>query len=150
MALPALLPRDDIDVGGDECLRGDLVGVSRRGVFIGVLVPKDITSSFIVLFHRFRFPRRIPAIVGFDRRQSQALRTRPFERLAFHFSAPLRQDDEDLQRRQTRSPAHALGNGDRQIRHFLIFSSTVRSSSCVDCRRMTSGSLSSSNTKSLQ
>lgn len=27
----------------------------------------------------------------------------------------------DLHRRQMRSPAHALGNGSRQIRHFLVF-----------------------------
>lgn len=64
--------------------------------------------------------------------------------LACHFSAPLRHAEEVLQRRQTRLPAHALGNGDRQIRHLRIFSSTIRSGSCASCRRTTSVSSSSS------
>jgi len=81
---------------------------------------------------------------------STVLRTCPLKRLANHFSAPLRQDDEDLQRRQTRSPAQALGNGDRQTRHLRIFSSTVRSRSCAACRRMSSVSLSSSKAKYLR
>jgi hypothetical protein len=44
-----------------------------------------------------------------------------------HFKAPLRHAAVSLHRRQMRSPAHALGNGDRQIRHFLIFCSVDRS-----------------------
>ena len=107
------------------------------------------------LFHRslscFRFSPEEPlAIVRFNRRQLQALRTCPLKRLAFHFSAPLRHAEEILQRRQTRSPAHALGNGDRQIRHLRIFSSTLRSSSCAACRSTASVSLSSSKAKSLR
>jgi hypothetical protein len=35
----------------------------------------------------------------------------------------LRHVEVALQRRHTRSPDHALGNGARQIRHFLTFSS---------------------------
>jgi hypothetical protein len=51
-----------------------------------------------------------------------------------HQSAPLRQAEVFLHRRQIRSPAQALGNGDRQIRHFLIFCSVVRFGSDFSCR----------------
>lgn len=90
----------------------------------------------------------IVLIVRFDRHQPPPQRTCSLRRPTCHFNAPLRQDDDDLQRRQTRSPGHALGNEDRQIRHFLIFPSTVRSSSwlcsssCAACRRVASVSLS--------
>jgi hypothetical protein len=38
---------------------------------------------------------------------------------------PERHADVDLHLRQTRSPAHALGNGFRHSRHFLILGSDV-------------------------
>jgi hypothetical protein len=46
-------------------------------------------------------------------------------------------------RRQMRSPAQALGNGDRQIRHFLIFCSVDRSGFDFSCRPPTAGPRSS-------
>ena len=46
-----------------------------------------------------------------------------------YFSAPPRHAAVDLHLRQMRSPAHALGNGERQIRHCLIFASAARSGS---------------------
>jgi hypothetical protein len=46
-----------------------------------------------------------------------------------YLTEPLRQAAVSLHRRQMRSPTQALGNGDRQIRHFLIFCSVVRFSS---------------------
>jgi len=62
------LPRDAIDVGGDERPREDLLEVSRRGVLTGVLVPKDMAKSFIVFFHVFDFlPEEPLAIVRFGR-----------------------------------------------------------------------------------
>jgi len=46
------------------------------------------------------------------------------------YSMPLlRQVDVDLHLRHTRSPAHALGKGSRQSRHFLIFCSEARRAS---------------------
>jgi len=41
----------------------------------------------------------------------------------------LRHVEVDLHLRHTRSPAHALGNGSRQIRHFLTFCSALRRAS---------------------
>ena len=41
----------------------------------------------------------------------------------------LRQVDVDLHLRHTRSPAHALGKGSRQSRHFLTFCSALRRAS---------------------
>jgi len=41
----------------------------------------------------------------------------------------LRHVEVDLQRLHTRSPAHALGNVSRQIRHFLTFCSMLRRAS---------------------
>lgn len=41
----------------------------------------------------------------------------------------LRHVEVDLHFRHTRSPAHALGNGSRQIRHFLILCSALRRAS---------------------
>jgi hypothetical protein len=58
-----------------------------------------------------------------------------------HLKAPLRHAAVSLHRRQMRSPAQALGNGDRQIRHFLIFCSVVRFSSDVSCRPPTAAPL---------
>lgn len=46
------------------------------------------------------------------------------------YSMPLlRHVDVDLHLRHTRSPAHALGKGSRQSRHFLIFCSEARRAS---------------------
>ena len=55
----------------------------------------------------------------------------PIRQVSFrlHLSAPLRHAAVDLHRRQMRSPAHALGNGDRQMRHFLILYSKLHSKS---------------------
>jgi hypothetical protein len=50
-----------------------------------------------------------------------------------HLRAPLRHAAVSLHRLQMRSPAHALGNGDRQIRHFLIFCSVDRADSDFSC-----------------
>jgi hypothetical protein len=58
----------------------------------------------------------------------------PFDVWRGHLKAPLRHAAVSLHRRQMRSPAQALGNGDRQIRHFLIFCSVVRFNSDVSCR----------------
>jgi hypothetical protein len=49
-----------------------------------------------------------------------------------------RHTDVDLHLRQTRSPAHALGNGFRHSRHFLILGSDVvrfSMSVCIVMRR---------------
>lgn len=51
-----------------------------------------------------------------------------------HERAPLRQAAVFLHRRQIRSPAQALGNGDRQIRHFLIFCSVAPFGPVFSCR----------------
>jgi len=59
-----------------------------------------------------------------------------------HLKAPLRHAAVSLHRRQIRSPAQALGNGDRQIWHFLIFCSAVRFSTDVLCRPPTAASVS--------
>jgi hypothetical protein len=50
-----------------------------------------------------------------------------------HLRAPLRHAAVSLHRLQMRSPAHALRNGDRQIRHFLIFCSVDRADSDFSC-----------------
>ncbi len=50
-----------------------------------------------------------------------------------YLKAPLRHAAVSLHRRQMRSPAQSLGNGARQIRHFLIFCSVVRFDSDFSC-----------------
>jgi hypothetical protein len=52
----------------------------------------------------------------------------------YYFNAPSLHMEVVLQRRQRRSPAHALGNSDLQIKHLRTFSSTVCSRSEVSCR----------------
>ena len=51
-----------------------------------------------------------------------------------HERAPLRQAAVFWHHRQIRSPAQALGNGDQQIRHFLIFCSVAPFGPVFSCR----------------
>ena len=69
--------------------------------------------------------------VRIDERSPSSRSGWPIRQVSFrlHLSAPLRHAAVDLHRRQMRSPAHALGNGDRQMRHFLILYSKLHSKS---------------------
>jgi hypothetical protein len=76
-------------------------------------------------------PERVPT-------QGRAMAVACYFQMLRRSMEPERHADVDLHLRQTRSPAHALGNGFRHSRHFLILGSDVvrvSMSVCIGVRR---------------